>query len=133
MSNALTRAREDLRQVLEDAGLFAFSVAPEQVTPPFAYVGPDEPYVQFETGGFGGRATARLVVGVVAEPGVSDVRAEQTDGLVLDVLRALWPEAAYEIGAVDEPGQITVNGQGPYIAAVIHVHTEITLDLQEAP
>lgn len=131
MSNALTRAREDLRQSLEDAGLFAWSFAPEQVTPPFAYVGPDEPYMQLEGAGYGGRAIARFVIGVVAEAGTNDVRAEQTDELVLQVMRALW-DTDWAIGSVDEPGEIGINGQS-YIAAPIHVHAEIDLNLQETP
>lgn len=132
MSNALTEAREKLRDLLKAAGLHAFTVAPNPATPPFAYVGPNEPYLDYEGAGFG-CVIARFQVGYVARPGVNEKTAEDADDGVLQILAALRENPddphGFVVEGVDRPGQITLAGQGNHIAAPINVAIELDLGL----
>jgi hypothetical protein len=135
MSNALTEARTKLRDLLKAAGLNAFTVAPNPITPPFAYVGPNEPYLDYEGAGFG-CVIARFQVGYVTAPGVNEKRAEDVDDGLLTVLAALRenPEDphGFFVEGVDRPGPISLPGAagtGGHIAAPINVAIELDLGL----
>lgn len=127
--NPLAQLRYDLRDKLTDADVFAFSIVPEKVIPPFAYVAPDEPYLEYpgEAGLAFGEALVRHRVGLVVAAGVNEVEADALDEFVLKVLAIdLSPHV---IEAVDEPGQVRINGQ-THLAAVVHL--SIPINLQES-
>lgn len=128
--SALSQLRTDLRDKLSAAGLHAFNIVPEKVTPPFVYAGPDEPYIDFEgdTGLSYGECRVRHRLGLVVAAGVNEVEADALDDLVLKVLGLdLSPHV---IDTVDEPGQIRINGQ-THLAATVHV--SVAINLQETP
>lgn len=129
MSNTLTDARDQLVTLLKDAGLHAFATAPQQVTPPFVYVGANDPYLDWEGASFGGTVFVRFQVGVVAAPAkagpVNDVVAAKLDDLVLQVIATL-SRTDYVVESVDEPGLISVAGSS-LPAAPLNVRIEIRL------
>lgn len=127
MSNALTATRDALKQLLDDAGLFAFAVLPETVTPPVCLVGPGSPYLSYEGAGFGSQIV-RLSIAVLADAGTNDVTVETLDELILRVIDAVdgrGPEdVVFQVDGAGQPGQLPLNGQN-FLGAVIDVQTEI--------
>lgn len=122
----LSDLRTDLRNKLDAAGLFAFTIVPENAVAPFVYAAPDDPYISYE-GGLGlsyGEALVRHRLGLVVPAGVNEVEADALDELVLKVLAIDF--APHVIEAVDEPGQISVNGQ-THLAAVVHLFVPVNL------
>lgn len=130
-SNPLSDARDRLRKLLADAGFNAFTTTPQPATPPFAYVGPDEPYLDYETAGYGGAVIARFQVGYVAAPGDNEVRAAEIDEAVIKILVALQenPEEphGFIVADVGRPGTLTIASQGGHYAVPISVITELNL------
>lgn len=123
MTNPLTSARTDLKQVLVDADVNAFSIPPAKASPPFAYVGPGLPYLTFEGATFGGRI-ANLSVVVVAGKGTNEMAAEELDELILTTVDAIEATDDFRVLEVDNPGQLKLNGQD-YLATSMTVQREI--------
>ncbi|KRB73077.1 hypothetical protein ASE01_20085 [Nocardioides sp. Root190] len=128
--SALSQLRTELRDKLTEADLFAFTIVPEKVTPPFVYAAPDEPYISFEAGAdlAFGEAVVRHRLGLVVAAGVNEVEADALDELLLKVLAIDF--SPHVIDTVDEPGQIRVNQQTHLAAAV---HLSVAVNLLEAP
>lgn len=123
--SALSDVRAAMRDVLKDAGMFAFSTVPDKALPPMVFVAPGDPYVSTEGANFGGEIV-RCEVVVVASAGVNEAQADELDELALqakDVLEA----ADYNVVDIGRPGQITLGGQA-YLAAPLGVLTEINRD-----
>lgn len=120
--NAVSERREALQAALIAAGVAAFATKPERVTPPFAFVGPGEPYLTTDGATFNGEIL-QLEVVVVVKPGVNETRATELDDLILLALDAA-SGADFAVRDVGRPGQISLGGQA-HIAAVLTVETEI--------
>lgn len=120
----LAGKREELRAALAAAELAAFSTVPEVVTPPLAFVTPNEPYVTLEGASFGG-VIVHHQISLVASPGVNEVTADELDQMVQTALVAV----ADLIGTLEvgRPGSISLNNQ-THIAVAIDVTTEIRLE-----
>lgn len=128
--SALSDLRADLRDKLTAANIVAFTIVPEKAVPPFVYAAPDDPYISYE-GGVGltyGEALVRHRLGLIVPAGVNEVEADALDELVLKVLAIDF--TPHVIEAVDEPGQIRLNGQ-THLAAVVHL--AVAVNLLEAP
>lgn len=110
--SALSETRVALAALLSEAfdGVQTFSEVPEKVTPPFIAVGPGDPYVEFEGTTFGGRRV-RLAATFVTDIGTNDVRAAELDEAVVAMVGAIDGSGDFMVTQVDQPGQITVNGQ----------------------
>lgn len=125
--NPLAQLRADLRDKLTAADFRTFSIVPEKVTPPFAYVAPDEPYIDFagETGLNFGEAQVYHRIGLVVAAGVNEVKADDLDAFVLRLLQLdLSPHV---VQSIDEPGPVRINGQA-HLAAIAHVTTQLNLE-----
>lgn len=120
--SAISERREAMRAALVAAGVSAFSTKPERVTPPFAFVGPGDPYLTTEGATFGSEIL-QLEVVVVVRPGVSDTRADELDEMILVAFDAAT-NADFAVRDVGRPGQISLGGQA-HIAAVLIAETEI--------
>lgn len=142
MSNVLTDARVGLAAALVDAGLPAYTTAPEDPAPdddeflddddqptsayPLIYVVPWEPYVDWPDGTFGGQAVMHLNVSVVSAAGLSDTEAEQVDGLLVDAVAALTGIEDWHIVQVLQPGKVTINNDA-HLACAIECVRSVTL------
>lgn len=109
--SALSDLRAALTTALEGANLHAFAVIPEDVDPPFVCVGPDDPYVSYESE-FGlsfGEVLVRHRLTLVAERGDNENEADALDELILTVLGIDFE--GFTVTEVTEPGPVSVNGQ----------------------
>lgn len=124
MSEQLAQLRTDLRDALDAAGLHAFTTVPEAWTPPGVFVGPDDPYLDFEGSTFGGVLVHHQLT-VVTAAGTNDVQADALDDLVLQILRTDLGE--HQVSQVAQPGQIAINGQAHLGVAIRLTPVEIRL------
>lgn len=121
MSNVLTAVRDDIKAELEAAGLFAFTVVPENYSPPAVVIDADEPYVSFEGATFGAFFVNHRLI-VVGDTGINLETAEALDAQLLQVLAAL--SDAHHVEDVGRPGSFSVGAQ-PHPAVVIRTRTEV--------
>lgn len=122
--NQLTELREQIKTQLQDAGLHAFTFVPERVTPPFAFVGPRDPYLTYEQAAFGGVNVNNQVI-LVAGKGTNEAAAAELDQMIVTALAALDDD--FPAREVDQPGRITISGSGEFLAVSIGLTTEIRL------
>ena len=122
MSNPLTGVRAAVKDALTGAGLHAFTHLPERVTPPFAFVGPRDPYVTHNDAPFGAEFVNNQVI-LVSGKGTNEAAAEELDQMVVTALEALGEQA----GDVGFPGRINISGSGEFLAVAIDVTHEIRL------
>jgi hypothetical protein len=116
----LSDLRDGLKTKLTDAGVFAFTIVPENATPPFVFAAPDDPYISFEHRDdlAYGEALVRHRLGLVVAAGVNEYEANELDALLLQVLGIDFDP--HFIESVDEPGQIRINGQ-THLAVAVHL------------
>jgi hypothetical protein len=121
--SALAAVRSTVNQELTAGGLTSYAHPEEVVDLPCAFVGPGDPYLEFDGAAFGACLVNTVVV-VVAEAGDNQAQADQVDALILQALAAL--EAAdRDVAGVDSPGRVALQG-GSYLGAVIRlVPTEV--------
>lgn len=121
----------DQRQVIADAlraaGITAHTTVPDKWVPPGAFVGPGEPYITRQVDGvaFGGEVVNHMVT-LIVERGTNDERADELDDLILQALGALdgLEPQGFGVGDVQQPGQLSVNGQ-PHLGVAVEVAIEI--------
>jgi hypothetical protein len=123
VSNAYTAVRERIKAALATAGLHAFEIVPENLTPPAVWVAPADPYITREGAVFGGEIVHHEVV-VVTGAGVNAVQADALGGLIIATVDALDTDPDLVVGDVGRPGQIAINGQ-KFLACAIAVDIEI--------
>lgn len=125
--------RTSLRDLLASAGLNAFTTVPEAFTPPGVFAGPDDPYLDFDGAAFGCVLVHNQLT-LVAAAGTNNVRADELDDLILQVLTLFRPEPdGFQVASVDQPGRINLNGQ-TFLAVAIHMTpVEIVLPTGDEP
>lgn len=120
----LAGKREELRAALDAAGFSAFSTLPEVVTPPCAFVTPNEPYITLEGASFGA-VIVHHQISLVTSPGVNEDTANELDQMTQDALVAIDElVGTFEVG---RPGAIALNSQD-HISVAITVSTEIRME-----
>lgn len=115
--------RTTVRDHLAAAELTAYLMKPERFAPPAVFIGPGDPYITRADASFGGE-TIRLLVTAVVASGTNEKRAAELDELVLDLLDALYALEEFGVGDVQQPGQISINGE-PHLATAIEIAAEI--------
>lgn len=91
MSTVTVRTvREDLAEVLTDAGYQAYAYPPAVVQPPSVVILPDEPYLEIETIGSGGtRLLVRLQLVVAVQAMDNEGSLDALEKLAVSVLQLL--------------------------------------------
>lgn len=120
----LADLRTAIAERLTDAGLNAYATVPAKWTPPGVFVGPGDPYITHEEGTAFGVEVIRHQVTVVAAPGTNDIQADALDSLILNTLDALYDLDDHDVGDVERPGQVSINGQA-HLAVAITLSTQI--------
>lgn len=125
MTNQLTEIRRGIVAKLQAQDLHAFDHLPETITPPFAFVGPGDPYVHYGEPGettFGQEIVDHVVV-LVADTGTNEVKVEALDDMICAALRAL----EYSPEQVDQPGLLNISGIGDCYAVALPVRNIVSL------
>jgi len=121
--NAITDARQQLRDDLITAGLNVVEYIPERITPPVVVINAGSPYLDVKSVANQYRLNLELVL--VASTATNQQASEKLDELISDVLAAI-PDYAVLIGGVGQPYGLGT-GNADYLSANISVNLVITL------
>ena len=124
MVNQLTTLREDVAQVLRDAGIKSFHYQEERFTPPCALVVPSENYVTIREGDPFGSINVAIQLLLIGEKATAKAGTEKFDEMILTALKALGEE--FDVIDVLAPDEITHN-EVSYWASVISIEVQIRL------
>ena len=122
MSNEITTAKEQFRDVLVDAGIEAVEYIPERVIPPIVVINSGSPFLVPET--IGSEYTMNLELVLIAGTATNELATEQLEDLIEDVLQALPSYAALQ--RVDKPFALAINNT-EYLSTNVFVELSITI------
>ena len=122
MTNEITLAKEQLRDVLVAAGLDCVEYIPERVIPPIVVINSGAPFITVDTLSNGYIMGLELVL--VAETATNEFATEKLETLIQDVLRALPNYAILQ--RVDKPFSLAVNN-AEYLSTNVFVDIFITI------
>lgn len=112
--SALTQARIDAKEALEQASIQVSEFIPERITPPLAIISAGDPYVTQETFT---DFTVRLRVTLVATQGTNEVVTSHLDELIEITLFNLGD---WGIGDVAEPTMVQANN-AQYLSTTLEI------------
>lgn len=122
MTNEITLAKEQFRDVIVAAGLDCKEYIPERIIPPLVVINSGSPYIQPET--VGNEYTLNLEVVLVAATASNESSTEELETLIQDFLRALPSYAV--LNRVDKPFALAVNN-AEYLSTNVFVEISITI------
>jgi hypothetical protein len=122
MSNEITTAKEQFRDVLVDAGIEAVEYIPERVIPPIVVINSGSPFLVPETIGSEYKMNLELVL--IAGTATNELATEQLEDLIEDVLQALPQYAALQ--RVEKPFALAINNT-EYLSTNVIVELSITI------
>lgn len=119
MSNAITEAREDVRDALGSmAGVQVYEFIPERMSAPAAVITPGAPYVR--PGQTFNSFVISLNVRLFMRSGTNEVMTEGLDSLIASVIEALRP---FGVVSVDTPGVDSESYDTPYLVTDVAITT----------
>lgn len=122
MTNEITLAKEQLRDVFTAAGLDCVEYIPERVIPPIVVINSGAPFITVDTLSNGYIMGLELVL--VAETATNEFATEKLETLIQDVLRALPNYAILQ--RVDKPFALAVNN-AEFLSTNVFVDIFITI------
>lgn len=118
MTNTLTIARGELKDLLVDAGLTAVNYLPERPQPPMVIVTPGQPYLR--RGEQFGTHVIGLTVLLLANKATNEVMTEELDDMIAAVTVAVFTAKGFNLKQVDPPSQFQV-GNAQYLGCTADV------------
>lgn len=123
--NPLTSIREEIKDVLTEAGIKAVEYVQENIIPPVAVVVPATPYVTMPEGKNPfGEYSVNMQILLIAGKGTNKTSANKIDSMIVDVLDALDD---WDITEVTAPQEMSLKGV-PYMGAVVTLEQNTKLD-----
>lgn len=122
MTNEITLAKEQFRDVLVTAGLDCVEYIPERVIPPLVVINSGAPFITVETLDNGYTMGLELVL--IAGTATNEFATEELETLIQNVLRALPNYAILQ--RVDKPFALAVNNT-EYLSTNVFVDISITI------
>ncbi len=123
----LKKARKDIVETLELAGIKAIQYNEKRIIPPVAIVVPDEVYLRFPTtAGMKMRQTnIGIAIVVIASHGTGTAQTDELDDMIETVYVAL--NKYLDITAVTAPGKVKHDGK-EYFGSVFTTEYQIKLE-----
>lgn len=122
MSNEITLAKEQFRDVLVAAGIECVEYIPERVIPPIVIINSGSPFIIPET--LGSQYIMALELVLVAATATNETATEELEDLIEQTLNAL--PAYAELQRVDKPFALAINN-AEYLSTNVFVEISITI------
>lgn len=122
MSNEITLAKEQFRDVLIEADIEAFEYIPERVIPPVVVINSGSPFLVPET--IGSEYTMNLELVLIAGTATNETATEELENLIEKTLLALPAYAVLQ--RVDKPFALAINNV-EYLSTNVFVELSITI------
>ncbi|WP_128970017.1 hypothetical protein [Rhodococcus opacus] len=100
MVNVLSELRQEVKDLLSNAGIRTFDYMETKAVPPYAVVIPDDPYLQPDET-FGSKFAIRFRVFLAGPKGLTNVQAKATEQMIVDAVNALREE--YDLVEISSP------------------------------
>lgn len=125
MVNPLTSLREEIVDVLTEAGIKASEYVQENIVPPVAVVIPATPYITLPEGKNPfGEYNVNMQILLIAGKGTNKTAANKIDSMIVDVLDALED---WDITEVTAPQEVRLKGT-PFMGAVVTLEQNTKLE-----
>jgi len=122
MTNEITLAKEQFRDVLVAAGLDAKEYIPERIIPPIVVINSGSPFLVLES--LGREYVLSLELVLVAGTATNEIATEQLEDLIQATLRALPSYASLQ--RVEKPFALSVNNV-EFLSTNVIVELSITI------
>lgn len=126
MVNTLSSIREDIRDVLTEAGIKAVEYVQENIVPPVAVIVPATPYVTTPEGTNPfGHYTVSVSILLIAGKGTNRTAAAKIDSMIVECINALDDD--WDIAEVTAPQEMNLKGI-KFMGAVVTLETDTKLE-----